>query len=122
MRLLCIKGHDVINLQIKSIKSFISENCSCQKKSMPEKREDSYQTTSIAWEKNGCKNNKCKRIHLNVHVQKKKKLIANNFKRIVMTPLNVHSIFKTNISNNYHVPLKYFNVLIAITKSGFFSK
>lgn len=27
MRLLCIKGHDVINLQIKSIKSFISENC-----------------------------------------------------------------------------------------------
>lgn len=33
MRLLCIKGHDVINLQIKSIKSFISENCSCQKKS-----------------------------------------------------------------------------------------
>lgn len=52
--------------------------------------------------------------------KKKKKLIANNFKRIVMTPLNVHSIFKTNISNNYHVPLKYFNVLIAITKSGFF--
>lgn len=37
MRLLCIKGHDVINLQIKSIKSFISENCSCQKKIMPEK-------------------------------------------------------------------------------------
>lgn len=51
MRLLCIKGHDVINLQIKSIKSFISENCSCQKKIMPEKREDSYQTTSIAWKK-----------------------------------------------------------------------
>lgn len=55
MRLLCIKGHDVINLQIKSIKSFISENCSCQKKIMPEKREDSYQTTSIAWKKMAAK-------------------------------------------------------------------
>lgn len=38
MRLLCIKGHDVINLQIKSIKSFISENCSCQKKIMHGKK------------------------------------------------------------------------------------
>lgn len=46
---------------------------------MPEKREDSYQTTSIAWEKNGCKNNKCKRIHLNVHVQKKKKINCQQF-------------------------------------------
>lgn len=55
MILLCIKGHDVINLQIKSIKSFISENCSCQKKIMPEKREDSYQTTSIAWKKMAAK-------------------------------------------------------------------
>lgn len=122
MRLLCIKGHDVINLQIKSIKSFISENCSCQKKIMPEKKGGFISNYLYCMEKNGCKNNKCRRIHLNVHVQKKKKLIANNFKRIVMTPLNVHSIFKTNISNNYHVPLKYFNVLIAITKSGFFSK
>lgn len=79
MRLLCIKGHDVINLQIKSIKSFISENCSCQKKIMPEKREDSYQTTPIAWKKNGCKNNKCRRIHLNVHVQKKIKINCQQF-------------------------------------------
>lgn len=36
--------------------------------------------------------------------KKKQTLIANNFKRIVMIPLNVNSIFKTNISNNYHVP------------------
>lgn len=37
MRLLCIKGHDVINLQIKSIKWFISENLSCKKKSCQKK-------------------------------------------------------------------------------------
>lgn len=73
MRLLCIKGHDVINLQIKSIKWFISENLSCKKKIMPEKREDSYQTTSIARKESDCKNKKCRRIHLNVHVQKNPK-------------------------------------------------
>lgn len=103
MRLLCIKGHDVINLQIKSIKSFISENCSCQKKSMPEKREDSYQTTSIAWKKMAAKIINVEEYISMSMCKKKKKLIANNFKRIVMIPLNVNSIFKTNISNNYHV-------------------
>lgn len=89
---------------------------------MPEKREDSYQTTSIAWKKMAAKIINVEEYISMSMCKKKKKLIANNFKRIVMIPLNVNSIFKTNISNNYHVPLKYFNVLIAITKSGFFSK
>lgn len=55
-------------------------------------------------------------------VKKKKKLIVNNFKCIVMIFFNVYLIFKINILNNYNVLLKYFNVFIVIIKFGFFLK
>lgn len=55
-------------------------------------------------------------------VKKKKKLIVNNFKCIVMIFFNVYLIFKINILNNYYVLLKYFNVFIVIIKFGFFLK
>lgn len=73
MRLLCIKGHDVINLQIKSIKWFISENLSCKKKSCQKKGRIHIKLPPLQGKKVTAKIKKCRRIHLNVHVQKKPK-------------------------------------------------
>lgn len=69
MRLLCIKGHDVQIDQIVYLRKLqLSKKKSCLKKGRIH-----IKLPLLHGKKNGCKNNKCRRIHLNVHMCKKKK-------------------------------------------------